>query len=161
VSKRPKYISILKNVVIARNAQALLPLVHRILNPFTYFEGFRVHPAHNMVESPTRENTPAGAYQIIYKTWKGMIDNNILQLQPGTDAFSPTVQDRMAVILIEEKNALHLVRTAQLDAAVQSLRSTWTSLPGASQNVPERGMAKFKSNFEKYLTEEKRKVGLT
>jgi muramidase (phage lysozyme) len=134
--------------------------VNRGFNPFTYFEGFKVHPAHSMVAGPARDNTPAGAYQIIYKTWKGMIDNNVLQLPSGADAFSPMVQDRMAVVLIEEKNALHLVRTVQLDAAVQALRSTWTSLPGAAQNVPERSIAKFKSNFEQFLSEEKKKVGL-
>jgi muramidase (phage lysozyme) len=133
---------------------------NRGYKPFTYFEGFKFHPAHSMVAGAERDNTPAGAYQIIYKTWKDIIDQNILELKPGSDAFSPGVQDRIAVVLIEERNALHLVRTAQLDAAVHALLSIWVSLPGGSQNVPERSMTKFKSNFEQFFVEEKIKVGL-
>jgi muramidase (phage lysozyme) len=128
--------------------------------PFTYFEGFREHPAHSMVAGPARDNMAAGAYQIQYRTWKDVIDSNILQLPSGTDTFSPIVQDRIAVVLIEEKNALHLVRTAQTEEAILKLRRTWTSLPGASQNVAGRTMEKFKSNFEQFLEEEKKKAGM-
>ena len=60
---------------------------------------------------------------------------NILQMQSGADAFSPIARDRIAVVIVEEKSALHFVRTAQLEAAIQKLKGKWPSLPGASQNV--------------------------
>lgn len=70
-------------------------------------------------------STAAGAYQIIRKTWAGLVK------QYGFPDFSPDNQDLAAVALIAEKNALEDAKTGRLAEAVAKCAPIWASLPGS------------------------------
>jgi len=78
--------------------------------------------------------------------------------------FSPVVQDRLALILLEGRQALPLIRTGDIEVAISKLLTEWTSLPGAKENGNRRtaegkpmDMAYFMSFYNRYLSEEKAK----
>lgn len=111
--------------------------------------------------------TAAGAYQMVYSTWREAIDWRYCPDLDGQALFSPAVQDRLAVLKIESKDALHLIRSGDTAGAIANLKSEWTSLPGAAQNAHRRlpdgkpmDMGYFNSIFATYLAEEKRKWGV-
>lgn len=134
------------------------------------FSSFATHPWANIPKAQWPKSTAAGAYQILCSTWKDIFDTGFMeQLPNGTASFTPRIQDRMAVIRLEYRKALHLIRTGKLEDAIQEtdLVNEWTSLPGGKENAKRltadkkpMDMAYLKSLFEQYLTEEKRKAGL-
>ncbi len=80
----------------------------------------------------------------------------------GKDLFSPQVQDRMAVLKIEQREALVLLRQGDIQGVVNLLKGEWVSLPGGTQNAHrETGagrpmdMSYLMEIFEKYFAEEK------
>jgi muramidase (phage lysozyme) len=79
--------------------------------------------------------TPAGAYQITRSTY------NLLQAPRfGIPVgFTKTLQDRLAVCLIEQQpgNPLGLIRRGDIAKAVTILKSTWACLPGTDQTRHE------------------------
>lgn len=70
-------------------------------------------------------SSAAGAYQIIFPTWRGLVS------QYGFQDFSPESQDMAAVALIHGRMALADVRTGHLAEAVHKCRAEWASLPGS------------------------------
>jgi len=70
-------------------------------------------------------STAAGAYQIIWQTWKN------LQIRYGFPDFSPQCQDEAAVALIEGRAALPAVHQGNLEKAVALCSAEWASLPGS------------------------------
>lgn len=70
-------------------------------------------------------STAAGAYQIIGKTWDGLV------AQYGFTDFSPESQDEAAVALISEKRALRHVKNGNIKKAIALLGGVWASLPGS------------------------------
>lgn len=128
---------------------------------------FELHPWATIPDSKRGRATAAGAYQITYSTWKEVIDIGHLNLAQGEDAFSPKIQDRIAVIKLESRQALPLVRSGEIKEAIGKLLTEWTSLPGGSQNANRRDSAGnpmdiefFLKIFEAQLAVEKRKVGM-
>lgn len=71
-------------------------------------------------------STAAGAYQIIAKTWDGLVR------QYGFPDFSPECQDEAAVALIAEKRALRHVKNGDIEKAIGLLGGVWASLPGST-----------------------------
>lgn len=71
-------------------------------------------------------STAAGAYQIIAKTWDGLVK------QYGFPDFSPECQDEAAVALIAEKRALRHVKEGRPEVAIGLLGGVWASLPSAT-----------------------------
>ena len=133
------------------------------------FSSYKTHP---WVGLPITDkvSTSAGAYQIKLKTWgeifeKGLIDNS-------GDKFSPAIQDRIAVMKLEDRGVLHLIRTGRIKEALEfkgpngelALLSEWTSLPGGKENAHRltgdkkpMDMAYLQTLFDQYLNEEKAK----
>lgn len=70
-------------------------------------------------------STAAGAYQIIWPTWQGLVK------QYGFDDFEPDTQDEAAVALIAEKHALQDIQFGELDKAIRKCAPIWASLPGS------------------------------
>ena len=73
----------------------------------------------------------------------------------------------MAVIQIEVRNALSLLRKGDIQAAVQKCSGEWASLPGGTQNAGRLTAARtpmnmdyFMSLFNKYFSAEKAANGL-
>lgn len=72
-------------------------------------------------------SSAAGAYQIIAKTWDGLVR------QYGFPDFTPGCQDEAAVALIAEKRALRHVKEGRPEQAIRLLGGVWASLPGSSE----------------------------
>jgi lysozyme len=70
-------------------------------------------------------STAAGAYQIIYPTWKSLV------AMYGFPDFKPDSQDRAAVALILGRNALQNVIGGEFDQAILKCAAEWASLPGS------------------------------
>jgi muramidase (phage lysozyme) len=134
------------------------------------FESFDKHPWADVPKSSfppasSGHSTAAGAYQIIEETWRGIIENKLIFDEEKW--FTPVIQDRMAVIQIEARDALSLLRKGDIEAVVEKCRREWTSLPGAAQNAGRSttshtpmDMAHFMSLFDKYFSAEKAANGL-
>ena len=80
--------------------------------------------------------------------------------------FTPALQDRMAVALIELREALGHVRKGEISDAIEKLKTEWSSLPGGTENAARRSadkrpmnLAYFEELFDSYLAEEKEKAG--
>jgi muramidase (phage lysozyme) len=93
------------------------------------FVDFSDHPQVYATLADGRKTSAAGAYQIVYTTWKGL-----RQRRPGAyPDFSPTSQDLAAVDLTDGRGALDDVIAGRLEPAVEKCRNEWTSLPGAME----------------------------
>lgn len=116
------------------------PNGYRTLFGGKLFSDFSTHPN---VRVPFRNtySTAAGAYQILYGTWR------TLAAKTGRWDFSPETQDLMALELIREKGALEDVVAGRVEAAVYKIRKIWASLPGAGYNQPEKTIAQVKSYY--------------
>ena len=67
----------------------------------------------------------AGRYQIMGKWWPAY--KSLMRLPD----FGPESQDRVAIRLIKECSAFHLVQDGQIEAAIRACNSRWASFPGA------------------------------
>ncbi|NMG74732.1 hypothetical protein [Aromatoleum diolicum] len=133
------------------------------------FSDYATHPWATVPEDLRGKATAAGAYQILYSTWKEIVDKKLIE----SGSFSPQDQDRIAVMKIEDRGVLHLIRAGKIQEAlnyktprgVLSLPSEWTSLPGGSENENRRtadgklmDVSYFSTLFDKYLEQEKQKA---
>lgn len=131
------------------------------------FDGFSTHP----FEGAEQKSTPAGAYGITLSTWRNYThaknkqdSKNWVVVPSGEQQFSPKVQDRIAVAMMEQaggynynnnhgKNALAHIRSGDIEKAVQLLnKNDWPSLPGGSQS---RGytMSQMMTDYETFLSQ--------
>jgi len=133
------------------------------------FSSYKTHPWDGQGK-PLKGSTAAGAYQILSGTWQEIFDKGLIE--PKGDRFSPTIQDRIAVMKLEDRGVLHLIRTGCIKDALEfrgpkgelALPSEWTSLPGGKENAHRltgdkkpMDMAYFQTLFDQYLNEEKAK----
>lgn len=115
-----------------------------------------------------KNTTAAGAYQITCKTWRGFVGKKYLVDQDGKSLFTPQIQERIAVFIMEENFGLTYVRKGDLESAVKALRGQWTSLPGANENAARRApdgkspmdMTYLQSLFNQFLAQELAKYGI-
>ncbi len=133
------------------------------------FSSYKSHPWESYGKPP-KGSTAAGAYQILLDTWQEIFDQGLIDRKG--DRFSPAVQDRIAVMRLEYRGVLHLIRVGRIKDALElkgpknglSLPNEWSSLPGGKDNAHRltadrkpMDMAYFQSLFDKYLNEEKAK----
>ena len=133
------------------------------------FSSYKTHPWDGQGK-PLKGSTAAGAYQILSGTWQEIFDKGLIE--PKGDRFTPTVQDRIAVMKLEDRGVLHLIRTGRIQQALElkgpngslALPSEWTSLPGGKENAHRltadkkpMNMAYFQTLYDQYLNEEKAK----
>lgn len=133
------------------------------------FLSYKTHPWADQ-EVSDNVSTSAGAYQIKLGTWKEIFDNGLIENKG--DRFSVSIQDRIAVMKLEDRGVLHMIRTGRIRDALEfkgakgnlALASEWTSLPGGKENARRltadkkpMDMAYLMMLFEKYLTNEKAK----
>ena len=102
------------------------------------FESFADHPKQYFTytdkSGKTIKTSAAGAYQIVYHVWFYL--ENRYEL---TD-FTPASQDKAAIDLISERNALDDIIAGRFETAIQKVRTIWASLPGADYNQPEHSL---------------------
>jgi len=92
---------------------------------------------HPYADEPTKQRTPAGAYQMIYRTYKGLAGPRY-QIGPR---FSSNNQDRFAIALIESQvdtKPLGLIRKGKIEEASAILATVWASLPGGGEERKEK-----------------------
>ncbi|MDR3564488.1 MAG: hypothetical protein P4N59_24070 [Negativicutes bacterium] len=125
------------------------------------FSSYKTHPWDGQ-GGPAKGTTAAGAYQIVQRTWQEVFDKGLIESKG--DRFSPVIQDRIAVMKLEDRGALHLVRTGKIQEAVGLLTTEWTSLPGGKENSNRLSADKKPMNmsylidfFEKCLDEERKR----
>jgi hypothetical protein len=68
----------------------------------------------------------AGRYQIIPKTLQGLVDQGVVSKD---EKFTPEVQDRLALKLVEQSGATKSINEGDLDKAQYQLAKVWASLP--------------------------------
>lgn len=132
------------------------------------FDDFSTHP---FLSSSSVPSTASGAYGINLASWRRSVDESSnpkpwVPLKAGEPKFSPLVQDRIAVALMElhpgvgfarngGKTALGLLRTGDFEGAAKLLASVkpyqWPSLPGGSQS--KYSVEQMRADFERYLAE--------
>lgn len=88
-------------------------------------------------------SSAAGAYQMIGKTWDGLVK------QYHFPDFSPQCQDEAAVALIAEKRALRHVKAGRIETAIGLLRGVWASLPGADGGQRQESMQAVLAEYER------------
>lgn len=69
------------------------------------------------------KSTAAGRYQLTLTAWKEAIEK-----YSGPEDFSPTAQSRLAVIRMEYRQALGLIRQGKIQEAVPKLKDEWVVL---------------------------------
>jgi muramidase (phage lysozyme) len=144
-------------------------LNHPLPNGNRTFNNYKAHPWYGV---PVPEkikagkgSTAAGAYQITLGTWNDAVKALWANPTEEKDLFSPAMQDRIAVVLLEgTKEALTMVRLGKTEEAVNALTGRWSSLPGGVHNGNRKSaegkpmdMAYFMSLYNRYLSEEKAK----
>ncbi|GBC93876.1 hypothetical protein HRbin15_02378 [bacterium HR15] len=87
-----------------------------------HFDSCKQHP-NRVVAKGGYESTAAGAYQILYSTWDGLVQ------EYGFSDFCPESQDMAAVALILRRGVLVDVIEGNLCTAIQELSYEWASLP--------------------------------
>ena len=90
-------------------------------------------------------STAAGAYQILYPTWKEAKDKGLVS------DFSKASQDKLARAKLQSRGALTAVQKGDIERAIPFLRNEWTSLPGAKQS--KMTMAQARQRFDQYVAE--------
>lgn len=95
------------------------------------FDAFYDHPR-TKVKAGKWTSTAAGAYQILERTWDGLVKANPWTL---TD-FTPDKQDEAAILLIKGRGAYKDVIDGHFRAAIAKCCKEWASLPGAPYGQP-------------------------
>ena len=94
-----------------------------------HFDSFADHPRRKVTRGGLT-STAAGAYQILERTWDGLVR------QYGFRDFSPASQDQAAVALIAGRGALQLVLQGRCREAIARCAKEWASLPGSPYGQP-------------------------
>lgn len=115
---------------------------YRMVNGGALFSDFSRHPFEGL--STTHGGKAAGAYQFLPTTWGELVEE-----VPGGD-FSPAWQDLRCGQLIAKRGALDEIMARNCVKAIEILRPTWTSLPGASENSGRYTLDKALDVFWKY-----------
>lgn len=91
------------------------------------FDDFSRHPNKRVwIERYQVWSTAAGAYQIIFPTWTGLV-----RKYHFID-FTPDTQDLAAVALMAGRNALRDIMDGRFAEAVAKCSKEWASLPGST-----------------------------
>jgi lysozyme len=102
------------------------------------FDSFADHPreyfTYTDLAGKTIRTSAAGAYQIIYSVW------SVLKSRLALPDFTPASQDRAAIELISERDALDDIFSGRFTGAVYKVRSIWASLPGSDAHQPEHDL---------------------
>lgn len=106
------------------------------------FDDYSKHPGVVGVTTKEGPSTAAGRYQITKTTY----DRYAKKL--GITDFSPESQDKIALELIKDNDALEDVKKGNYQAANAKLGGVWASLPSSKYNQPKRSSAWVEENFD-------------
>lgn len=108
-------------------------------------DGYADHPR-KVVDLPKLniKSTAAGRYQILSRFW----DHYRRQLRLA-GGFTPANQDKVAIQLIGECNALADIEAGRIADAIRKCRSRWASLPGAGYGQHEHKLDTLIAQYSK------------
>jgi muramidase (phage lysozyme) len=89
----------------------------------------------------------AGAYQFLSSTWADLVRRYGGSVLPD---FSPTSQDKGALIIINERGATQNIVDGDIESAINKVKSIWASLPNAGYGQKEVSVSDTLANFVKY-----------
>lgn len=102
------------------------------------FSNFADHPRqyfnYTNLAGKTIRTSAAGAYQITATTY------DALNRKYGLSGFTPDMQDKMAVTLIQDVGALSDVQAGRVETAIRKCRKIWASLPNSGVDQPTRNL---------------------
>lgn len=104
------------------------------------FNSYADHP-NKVITAGGYSSTAAGAYQILYRTWRDFIAAN------GPHDFSPDSQDLCARWLIARRGASADVEAGRLEEAIAKCNKEWASLPGSPYGQPTRDIAYCRAKY--------------
>jgi muramidase (phage lysozyme) len=119
------------------------PNGYRTLYGGGLFDSFADHP-NRTITAGGYTSTAAGAYQILYRTWRDFIHAN------GPHDFSPDSQDMCARWLIARRGASADVEAGRLEDAIAKCAKEWASLPGSPYGQPTRTLAYCRAKFAEH-----------
>jgi muramidase (phage lysozyme) len=110
------------------------------------FDDFSTHPfeggrAPIVVNSKGLKSDAAGRYQFMLRDWphyRAYLD---------LDDFGPLSQDRWAIQLIKDRDAMPMILAGHLVAAVGRCSNIWASLPGNSYGQPQRPLGTLQTAY--------------
>jgi muramidase (phage lysozyme) len=163
---KPLFLSPLKDKQKAINVKAFLKLLRYAENKprdddgvyYVLYGGKKtftdtsVHPVKKRIDRGEKppENSPAGAYQIVYGSW---VEANKKKAESGVSDFTPESQDNYAIWKLHSRKAYKYVEAGDIESAITktTLPHEWSSLPGGvDQHLT---MSEVKERFEKYRKE--------
>lgn len=95
------------------------------------FDGYATHPN---IYNKRCNSTAAGRYQILARYWPHYRD--LLKLPD----FGPVSQDLYAIQQLRERQAVPLIESGHIVAAIAKVSNIWASLPGAGYGQHEHEM---------------------
>lgn len=102
------------------------------------FDSYADHPRKVITKSlggKMIRSSAAGAYQILWRTWKEC------KQARGLKDFSPESQDSAALFLIMRRGAYADIIAGKFKTAVKKCNKEWASLPGSPYGQPTLTMA--------------------
>ncbi len=108
-----------------------------------HFGSFADHPR-KVITKNGYTSSAAGAFQIIEKTWDGLVK------EYGFADFSRASQEQAAVALLIRRKALDLFIAGHFDEAIAQLGYEWASLPSGKYPQPKISMARARQVYEQY-----------
>lgn len=106
------------------------------------FDNMRGHP-NKVVTEGEYSSTAAGAYQILYKTWR-----TVIQPKAALPDFGPESQDKAAKVLIKNRDAMIDVEVGKIESATRKCSWEWASMPpGRYGDQPTKPMDKVRQYF--------------
>jgi len=103
---------------------------YRTLYGGKLFDSFDDHPRVK-VKAGKWTSSAAGAYQILQKTWDGLVAKH-----KELTSFSPENQDKAAVLLIKGRGAYADVLAGRFETAIRKCNKEWASLPLSPYGQP-------------------------
>ena len=137
-----------------KNVQAFLKMIrigegtsgvngYKTLYGGTLFNDYSKHP-NIKITAGAWTSTAAGAYQFLFRTW------NELATKYNIKDFTPESQDLGAIIKIDERGALDLVKAGKFDEAVKKVNKEWASLPGSPYGQPTVSLAMIRQKYVEF-----------
>jgi muramidase (phage lysozyme) len=142
--------------LISSNLQAFLDMIavsegtknlgddgYNVLVGGTLFDGYADHPRKVVVLNKMLRSTAAGRYQILSRYF------DVYRRRMKLADFSPTSQDRIAICMIREQDALDDIENGRFGVAVEKCSNIWASLPGAGYKQRQNTLAYLQDVYTK------------
>lgn len=128
-------------IAVSEGTQSIGDRGYNCLVGGTLFDSYADHPRVKVRVRPDLVSSAAGRYQILERYF------DAYKKQLGLPDFSPASQDRIAMQMITECDAMIEVMAGDLRDAITKCASRWASLPGAGYGQHENTVASLQEAF--------------